>query len=80
MPEVVLNYGSGKTPEALKGIAKYFDFVVREPKPKKKASVNRTDLPIVFAEYPDFTALAGIGKDKKISQQDLLKKAWSNSA
>ena len=79
MPEVVIKYKNEKTLDALKGLAKYFDFVVEKPKSKKIAKTSRkTDLPITFAEMPDITALAGIWSGKDISQKELRKKAWGN--
>ncbi len=79
MPEVIIKYKNAKVLEALKDFAKYLDFVVELPKPKKKAKSNiDTSLPIVFAEKPDVTALAGIWKGRDISLEDLRKNAWGN--
>ena len=76
MAEVIIKYKSAKTLEALKDIAKYFDFVVEKPLAKKKHSKSSSPLPITFATNPDVTALAGIWKDKNITLADLRKNAW----
>ncbi len=78
MPEVIIKYKNAKVLDVLKDIAKYFDFVVLQPKSKKSTGeAKKTDSPpIVFAKEPDITALAGIWKDKNISLNDLRKNAW----
>ena len=79
MPEIIIKYKSAKTLQALNDFAKYFDFVIQKTKSKKEPAVVKKDaLPIVFAEHPDVTALAGIWKDKDISLAELREKAWGN--
>ncbi len=79
MPEVIIKYKNAKVLEALKDFAKYLDFVVELPKAKKKAKSDiDPSLPIVFAEKPDVTALAGIWKGRDISLEELRKNAWGN--
>jgi hypothetical protein len=82
MPEIIIKYKNSKALDAIKDLAKYFDFVLEKPKSKKAAnkSVSTDSLPIVFADKPDVTALAGIWKDKDISLTDLRKKAWGGRA
>ena len=38
----------------------------------------KNELPISFAEKPDFMALAGIWKDKNITLAQLRKEAWGD--
>ena len=80
MPEIIIKYKNEKTLAALKDFAKYFDFVLEKPKTKKQTGNpdNSASLPIVFAEHPDVTALAGIWKGRDISLDDLRKKAWGD--
>ena len=80
MPEIIIKYKNAKALEALKDLAKYFDFVLEKPRSKKITgnSLNTSALPIVFAKNPDVTALAGIWKGKDISLDDLRQNAWGN--
>ena len=80
MPEIIIKYKNEKALDALKDFAKAFDFILVKPKIKKKGNPHRdTDsLPIIFAQKPNVTALAGIWKDKDISLGDLREKAWGN--
>jgi len=74
MPEIIIKYKTAKALNALKDLAKYFDFVLEKPESKKAAKTS--SLPITFAKTPDVTALAGIWKGKDISLNELRKKAW----
>ena len=78
MPEVVIKYKNAKARMALNDFAKYFDFAIQKTKSKKEVgNINKVDsLPIVFADNPDVTALAGIWKDRDISLSELREKAW----
>ena len=79
MPEVIIKYKNARVLEVLSAFAKYFDFDVEHPKPKKKIKEDlNSSLPIVFADKPNVTALAGIWKDRDISLEDLRKNAWGN--
>ena len=80
MPEIIIKYKNAKALDALKDLAKYFDFVLEKPKSKKiiHNSRNAASLPIVFAKNPDVMALAGIWKGKNISLEVLRKKAWGD--
>jgi len=82
MPEITIKYKNAKALEALKDLAKYFDFVLEKQKSKKaiSSSRNSSSLPIVFAENPDVTALAGIWKGRDISLEELRKKVWGSRA
>ena len=78
MPEIIVKYKNAKALEALRDFAKYFDFVLEKPKSKPHTNSPRdiSALPVVFAEKPDVTALAGIWKGRDISLKDLRTKAW----
>ncbi|MEO8146132.1 MAG: hypothetical protein ABI723_00780 [Bacteroidia bacterium] len=39
---------------------------------------NNSELPVSYSKNPDALALAGIWKNKKITQTELRKKAWGN--
>lgn len=75
MPEVIIKYKSNKTLQALLDIAKYFDFTVEA---KATPNKDKGTLPIVFAEKPDITALAGIWKGRDITIEQLRKNAWGD--
>jgi hypothetical protein len=80
MPEVVVKYKGQKALKALRDVAKAFDMEIELPASKEELPnpEKYKYLPIQFAENPDFTVLAGIWKDRDITQEELRKKAWGN--
>jgi hypothetical protein len=80
MPELIIKYKGAKTLRALNDFAKYFDFTIEKPKPKKANAkeAKESNIHIEFAEDPDVTALAGIWKDKDITLEDIRKRAWGS--
>ncbi len=80
MPQVVVKYKGQKALKALQDVAKAFDMEIEQPAVKEELpnSEKYKHLPIQFAANPDFTALAGIWKDRDVTQEELRKKAWGN--
>lgn len=79
MPQITIQYSSPKTLKILTDLATYFNFkIIPQSVPEQPTDEQRSALPIDFASSPDFTALAGIWKDKEITLEDLREKAWGD--
>lgn len=77
MPEVIIKYKSEKAFKALQDLAKVFNMSISTP--AKTVSITTTkELPITYAERPDFMALAGIWEGRDITLEELRKEAWGD--
>ncbi len=77
MPEVIIKYNSDKTLQILKGLSKYFDFVLTMPKAakKKEPSVNGVTFSPADSTI-DVSDLSEIFTGKNIEAKSLRTEAW----
>lgn len=81
MPELVIKYKNKKTLEALKDIAKYFEFSVVVPaKPKKTKITGINGVTIIPADSSvDTSDLEAIFSGKNIDSRKLRDNSWQRS-
>ncbi len=75
MPEVTIKYKEQKTLEALKGISKYFGFVISKPVVEKKSKSGNSSI-IAGDPTIDISELFEIFTGKDVNPKDVRKKAW----
>jgi hypothetical protein len=77
MPEITIRSNNNIAIQKLVDFLQLFDFQIIK---KREVPVDDEDedLPIDYAEEPDFMALAGIWKGRNITQEELRQKAWGD--
>ncbi len=79
MPEIILEYKSKRTLEALRDFAKYFDYVISSPdsEVKKDEQINLNRVTIIPADNSvDTSELSEIFTGKNINPSELRHEAW----
>ncbi len=77
MNEVVIKYKTERTLNALKALAKYFDFIISFQKPQKNKVILINGVPVVPGnDSVDTSDLVKIFTGKKIKAKELRAKAW----
>jgi hypothetical protein len=75
MPEITIRYKSKKTLNALKDLAKYFDFSI-VPKQNSAEAYSDYDLIIPPSEKLDLNALRKLFSGKDIDAKELRNSLW----
>ncbi|QKJ30419.1 hypothetical protein HQ865_11850 [Mucilaginibacter mali] len=75
MPEVTIKYKKPETLKILKGLAKYFDFVI-STKPEAKGTKPVDDIIIPGDKSLDISVLDDIFTGKNLDAKQLRKDAW----
>lgn len=79
MPEIIIKYKSKRTLEALRDLAKYFDYVISSPdsETKKEKQINLNGVTIIPADSSiDASDLSNIFTGKNINPEQLRNEAW----
>ncbi|MDQ3681848.1 MAG: hypothetical protein M3352_02095 [Bacteroidota bacterium] len=79
MPEIIVKYKNKRTLEALRDLAKYFDYVISSPdeKVKKDKQITLNGVTIIPADNSvDTSELSKIFTGKNINPSELRNDAW----
>ena len=77
MPEIVIRYKNPKTLQALKDLAKYFDFVISYMQPAKKAESSISGVTVVPGDSSiDTSELENIFTNRNFDAKTLRSEAW----
>ena len=79
MPEIIIKYKSKRTLEALRDLAKYFDYVISTPgsKEKRKKQKNLDGITIIPADSSvDASDLTDVFTGRNINPEQLRNEAW----